>query len=154
MEYRFSKQTLLFSFFIMLFGMIITIIETVFVCLFDETLYVIMLAFSSLLTISLILVTIYAKTYKVVIDDQGFTIRKFGKIKNIPIDDSVLSKIRLILVNRNVDIELYNKDEKKFYYLSLKSLSDEMFKNLNDELNSVKKNVKIEIMEDVKYNVK
>ena len=154
MEYRFSKQTLLFSFFIMLFGMIITIIETVFVCLFDETLYVIMLVFSSLLTISLILVTIYAKTYKVVIDDQGFTIRKFGKIKNIPIDDSVLSKIRLILVNRNVDIELYNKDEKKFYYLSLKSLSDEMFKNLNDELNSVKKNVKIEIMEDVKYNVK
>ena len=154
MEYRFSKQTLLFSFFIMLFGTIITIIETVFVCLFDETLYVIMLVFSSLLTISLILVTIYAKTYKVVIDDQGFTIRKFGKIKNIPIDDSVLSKIRLILVNRNVDIELYNKDEKKFYYLSLKSLSDEMFKNLNDELNSVKKNVKIEIMEDVKYNVK
>lgn len=154
MEYKFSKQTLLFSIFFAIFGIVITILEIVFYIIFKETLYLIMLVLSFVLTFILFVVLIYAKTYKVVVNNECFMITKFAKTRKISFSDENVDKIKLVLENKNLLVVFEDKNEKKISQIPLNGLDENQMKELNEILKQNKENVKIEILEDIKYNAK
>ena len=121
----YSKTLQLFTLFVTIFAVVIFGVELSFIIIFKDIFYLFTLILSGVLSIVLLIVYIYLKTYRAEINSDGFTIKKFNKIKSYEYKDLELSKIKILRKKQDIYLSFINANNKSVGELSFKDLKDE-----------------------------